>query len=146
MDKIWKNAYDNAVPTIKLIGDIMSYPALKNLGINRPHEISGYTLTTENDNDVLRVRYMRQKGSLLPTSKRFKFPRRPMPGVHTLPGEPEMTEISPALEDALAELSSLLSDSKSEHDKKVELIRELDEFESFIRTQLAEFRAEIEKL
>lgn len=130
----------------ELIGDIMSYPALKNLGINRPHEISGYTLTSENDNDVLRIRYVRQKGSLLPTSKRFRFPRRPMPGVHIAPGEPEMTEISPALEEALAELSSLLSENKSEKNKKAELLKEIDEFESFIRTQLAEFRAEIEKL
>ncbi len=124
----------------------MTYPALKSLGINRPHEISGYTLSTEANVDTLRVRYARQKGSLLPTSKRFKFPRRPMPGVHVAPGEPEMTEISPALEEALEELSDLLSADKSERDKKAELLQEIDEFESFIRAQLSDFRAEIEKL
>ncbi len=124
----------------------MTYPALKNLGINRPHEISGYTLSTEGDMDTLRIRYARHKGSLLPTSKRFKFPRRPMPCVHVAPGEPEMTEISPALEEALEELSSLLSEEKAEADKKAELLKEIDEFENFICTQLAEFRVEIEKL
>ncbi len=124
----------------------MTYPALKNLGINRPHEISGYTLSTEGEVDTLRIRYTRHKGSLLPTSKRFKFPRRPMLGVHVAPGEPEMTEISPALEEALEELSSLLSEEKAEADKKAELLQEIDEFENFIRTRLAEFRVEIEKL
>ncbi len=124
----------------------MSYPALKNLGINRPHEISSYTLSTSGDVDTLRIRYARHKGSLLPTSKRFQFPRRPMPGVHVEPGEPMMTEISPALEEALAELSDLLSEAKSETTKKEQLLKELDEFETLIRGQLADFRAEIEKL
>lgn len=124
----------------------MSYPALKNLGINRPLEISGYTLSTHQDVDTLRIKYNRQKGSLLPTTKRFQFPRRPMPGMPVVPGEAVMTEISPALEDALAELSQLLSDTHATKDKKAELLQELDEFESFIKTRLAEFRSEIEQL
>ncbi len=123
----------------------MTYPALKNLGINRPHEISGYTLSTEGDVDTLRIRYVRQKGSLLPTSKRFKFPRRPMPGIQ-MAGGGAMTEISPALEDALSELAKLLNDKRNESDKKAELLEEIDEFENFIRSQLADFRAEIKKL
>lgn len=123
----------------------MSYPALLNLGINRPHEISGYTLSSNNDVDILRVKYARQKGSLLPTAKKFKFPRRPMPGVQPQPGEAMMTEISPALEAALAELSQLLSKQATLTDRKAELLHELDEFEEYIRLQIAEFKAEIEK-
>lgn len=124
----------------------MSYPALQNLGINRPHEISGYTLSSHNDVDTLRIKYNRQKGSLLPTTKRFQFPRRPMPGVQVVPGEAMMTEISPALEETLAELSRLLSDSMTMADKKTELLHEIDEFESYIKVRLAEFRSEIEQL
>lgn len=124
----------------------MAYPALRNLGINRPHEISGYTLSSEGDVDTLRIRYTRQRGSVLPTSKRFKFPRRPMPGVQVKPGTPIMTEISPALEEALAELSALINEAKTEANRKAELLKEIDEFEGFIRAQLAEFRTEIEKL
>ncbi len=124
----------------------MSYPALKNLGINRPHEISAYTLTTHNDVDTLRIKYVRQKGSLLPTAKKFKFPRRPVPGVQPVPGEVAMTEISPALEEALEELSHLLSEANSTQDKKAELLHELHEFEEYIRIRIAEFRAEVEKL
>lgn len=124
----------------------MSYPALKNLGINRPHEISSYTLSSTNDIDTLRIRYTRQKGSLLPASKKFKFPRRPMPGVQVVPGESVMTEISPALEAALGELSHLLSETASLADKKTELLHDIDEFEEYVRVRLAEFKAEIEKL
>lgn len=123
-----------------------AYPALLSLGINRPHEISSYTLSSTNDVDILRVRYTRQKGSLLPTSKKFKFPRRPMPGIHPQPGEAMMTEISPALEEALEELSQLLSKEVALKDRKAELLRELDEFEEYIRLQISEFKAEIEKL
>lgn len=124
----------------------MNYPALYNLGINRPNEISGYSLSTHNDVDTLRVKYTRQKGSLLPTSKRFKFPRRPMPGLQAVPGEVSMTEISPALESALAELSQLLSDKNNTNDRKADLLNEIDEFESYIKTRLTEFRNEVEKL
>ncbi|MBS9777908.1 MAG: DUF3461 family protein [Gammaproteobacteria bacterium] len=124
----------------------MSYPALLNLGINRPHEISGYTLSSNNDVDILRVKYVRQKGSLLPTAKKFKFPRRPIPGIHPVQGEACMTEISPALEEALEELSHILSKNVTLTDRKTELLTELDEFEEYIRLQIAEFKAEIEKM
>ncbi len=123
-----------------------AYPALLSLGINRPHEISSYTLSSSNDVDILRIRYTRQKGSLLPTSKKFKFPRRPIPGIHPQPGQSMMTEISPALEEALEELSQLLSKDLTFKDRKTELLRELDEFEEYVRLQVSEFKAEIEKL
>ncbi len=123
-----------------------AYPALLSLGINRPHEISSYTLSSTNDVDILRIRYTRHKGSLLPVSKKFKFPRRPIPGIHPKPGESLVTEISPALEEAVEELSQLLSKEHSVEDRKKELLHELDEFEHYIRVQIAEFKAEIEKL
>lgn len=122
----------------------MSYPALTNLGIMRPHEISGYTLSSTNEEDTLRIKYVRQKGSLLPTARKYTFPRRPMPGV---PVDNHLqTEVSPALEEALNELSQLLSKKQDSSDKKAELLHDLKEFESYIRVQLAEFREEIEKL
>lgn len=124
----------------------MSYPALKNLGINRPHEISGYTLSTHNEVDTLRIKYVRQKGSLLPTAKRFQFPRRPMPGIPVAPGEVGMTEISPALEEALAELSILINQQQSDKERKAFLLKELEEFEEYVNAQIKTFKTEIEQL
>lgn len=146
MVKSQKRTYHSGIDNPRDGEMMMSYPALKNLGINRPHEISGYTLASTNDVDTLRIKYVRQKGSLLPTAKKFKFPRRPIPGVQPAPGESPMTEISPALEEALAELSQLLSDQSSTQDRKAELLQEVDEFEEYVRVRMAEFRAEIEKL
>lgn len=123
-----------------------SYPALLSLGINRPEEISGYTLSTRHEIDTLHVKYSRQKGSLLPTGKKFTFPRRPVHGVQPMPGQALITEISPALEAAIEELSTLLSKETSRQERKAELLKELDDFEDYIRTQIAEFKSEIEKL
>jgi len=122
-----------------------NFPALKNLGINRPHEISGYSLSSFNHVDTLRIRYNRKKGSLLPTSKKFQFPRRPTPGMQAA-GAEFMEEISPALGDALNELSLLLDEKQHNSNRKQLLIDELDEFGAFVRSRLAEFKAEIEKL
>lgn len=123
----------------------MSYPALKSLGINRPHEISGYTLSSTNDVDTLRIKYSRQRGSLLPTVRKYQFPRRPMPGVASADGQ-LLTEVSPALEDALNELSTLLSRRKDSSNRKADLLRDLEAFENYIREELADFRSDIEKL
>ncbi len=124
----------------------MTYPALKNLGINRPHEISSYTLSSNNNIDTLRIKYIRKPGSLLPTAKKFKFPRRPVPGIQTDFGEPPLTEISPALEDALNELSQLLSERHTVADRKAELLHEMDEFLDYVNVQVQEFKTEIKKL
>ncbi len=43
-----------------------------------------------------------------------------------------MTEISPALEEALTELANLLDSKVSINDKKAELIADLEEFECYV--------------
>ena len=53
-----------------------NYPALAEMGIVRFHEISHYRLSQEGSSrDVLRVKYKRAKGSLLPHSRTYKFGR-----------------------------------------------------------------------
>ncbi len=133
----------------------MEYPALKKLDINRPHEISGYTLSTSGNIDTLRIRYTRKKGSLLPTSKRFKFSRDPMKGMNNEnePTQSVVTEISPVLEQVLLELETLLSTQRTTETKKEQLLKDINEFEkdmedflNLARSQLANFRADIEQL
>ena len=51
------------------------YPALTQMGISNPSQISRYSLQHINNVDILRIVYKRQKGSLLPVSKKFKFGR-----------------------------------------------------------------------
>ena len=51
------------------------YPALTAMGINNPNEIERYALYMSDNTDIIRVIYDRKKGSILPVSKKFKFPR-----------------------------------------------------------------------
>jgi hypothetical protein len=51
------------------------YPRLKEMGILNPQEIEKFSVYTLGNLDVLRIIYARKKGSLLPVSKNFKFPR-----------------------------------------------------------------------
>lgn len=52
-----------------------NYPRLKEMGILNPQEIEKFSVYTMGNLDVLRIIYARKKGSLLPVSKNFKFPR-----------------------------------------------------------------------
>jgi len=45
------------------------------MGVNNPQEIEKFLIYTTDDFDILRIIYERKKGSLLPVSKNYKFPR-----------------------------------------------------------------------
>lgn len=90
------------------------YPRLAELGIARFHEISGYTLRQDGRrDDVLKVRYKRQKGSLLPESRTYRFGRSP----RTIVADggsarlEDSYEISPHLLAAIDELDRLAAEN-----------------------------------
>ena len=51
------------------------YPRLTEMGIQNPQEIEKFAVYTVNHTDILHVIYDRKKGSLLPVSRRYKFPQ-----------------------------------------------------------------------
>jgi hypothetical protein len=51
------------------------YPRLDEMGVNNPQEIEKFLIYTTDNFDILRIIYERKKGSLLPVSKNYKFPR-----------------------------------------------------------------------
>ncbi len=51
------------------------YPRLEEMGIKNPHEIEKFAIYTVGTTDVLRIIYDRKPGSLLPVSRRYKFPQ-----------------------------------------------------------------------
>jgi hypothetical protein len=51
------------------------YPHLTEMGILNPQEIEKFAIYSTDKLDVLRIIYERKKGSLLPVSKNYKFPR-----------------------------------------------------------------------
>ena len=52
-----------------------NYPHLTEMGILNPQEIEKFAIYSTDKLDVLRIIYARKKGSLLPFSKNYKFPR-----------------------------------------------------------------------
>ena len=122
-----------------------NYPALAEMGIVRFHEISHYALSQNGaSEDVLRVKYARAKGSLLPSSRKYKFGRS-QKTVIADGGTARMEhtfEISPFLLKAVKELDSLVTRKQSSDEAssaKVEtstataaLITELDQIDQMI--------------
>lgn len=123
------------------------FPALAEMGITRPRQITRYTLTQVGMNDVLRIHYKREKGSFLPKSRKYQFGRHSKAvitdsGKHQLS---EVYEISPFLLRAVAELDCMVNDQKTLTESREVLLHQIDELERSVYERLSELRAEIEK-
>ncbi|NKB64889.1 MAG: DUF3461 family protein [Gammaproteobacteria bacterium] len=101
------------------------YPTLSEMGILNPSEIDRYSLQTVNNIDILRVVYRRKKGSILPDSKRFRFPRTEKISLGR--GDARSTqvfyEISPVVHKAMIELDKIVR-AKKDKNQQMETIRE----------------------
>ncbi|MEM7564660.1 MAG: DUF3461 family protein, partial [Pseudomonadota bacterium] len=51
------------------------YPRLAEMGIQNPQQIEKFAVYTVGNTDILRIIYDRKPGSLLPVSRRYKFPQ-----------------------------------------------------------------------
>ena len=126
-----------------------SWPALSEMGITRFHEISHYSLRQDGDKkDVLKISYKRQKGSLLPESRKYRFGR----SLRTVVADggsarlEDTYEISPYLLDAVAELDRLVArnalvdadsrDAKAGFDRKATVLVELNHIERTLAERL----------
>jgi hypothetical protein len=85
------------------------YPKLTEMGIKHPEEIEKFALYTVGRTDILQVTYNRKKGSLLPVSRRYKFPQvKKSVLVDSGTRQTEtLFESSPAFREALHELEQL---------------------------------------
>ncbi len=95
------------------------YPKLTEMGIKHPEEIEKFGIYTVGRTDILHITYDRKKGSLLPVSRRYKFPqikKSVMVDSGTRQTE-TMFESSPAFREALHELEVL----KAARDKGLDL-------------------------
>lgn len=84
------------------------YPTLTKMGITSPNEISSYeNFQDGKDEDILRIRYHRKPGSLLPETRVYRFRKIGVPTGDA--GQGAGSEISPTLSQAMVELDDLLS-------------------------------------
>ena len=124
------------------------YPTLSDMGIVNPEQIDRYSLQASGNNDVLRVIYKREKGSLLPSSKKFKFPRnvRVIEQDGGSKKNDTIIEVSPTLSRAIAELHKLVNQKHSRAEQKEIIEEEIQHLEEEISTHVTYLKSLIKKL
>ena len=125
------------------------YPNLAQMGIQNPQEIIGYTLShIAPATDLLKVKYQRPKGSLLPVTRTYHIGRstqtRMIDGgtAHT----EEIYEISPTLAKAIAELDQIVDAKSSRDELKKHILAEIDRVEVEFVAELQALRLLVRKL
>lgn len=107
------------------------YPRLTKMGIMHPKQIVKFSVNGMSTYDVLRVVYERRKGSPLPSSRTYKFPRVQQPAVvnHEKDQVEDVMMTNPELKEALVELDDLLKKKKHKHSVSAMILEELESLE-----------------
>ena len=121
------------------------YPTLQSMGITSIQGIEKFTLRFEGGHDVLKIYYRREKGSLLPKSKKFKFGRSTKTvladgGQQTYR---QVQEPSLIVLRAMEELEKIVG---RKHDVKVtkdDLVQELEHLEKVVNSKINEIKEKI---
>lgn len=121
------------------------YPTLESMGITSIQDIEKFTLRYEGGHDVLKVYYRREKGSLLPKSKKFKFGRSTKTvladgGQQTYR---QVQEPSLIVLRATEELSKIVGKQAEDKVSKEELIIELEHLEKVMSSKIKEIKEKI---
>ncbi|MEL0635600.1 MULTISPECIES: DUF3461 family protein [Marinomonas] len=123
-------------------------PTLESMGITSTENIEKFTLRYENGQDVLKVYYRREKGSLLPKSKKFKFGRSTKTvladgGQQTYR---QVQEPSLIVVRALEELEKIVGKQHEIKVSKDDLIVELEHLEKVMESKIADIKEKIKAL
>jgi len=124
------------------------YPALNEMGIANPEDIARYSLQTIDHVDVLRIVYKRKKGSLLPTSKKFRFGRsKKMIVTDSGTNSTKVIhEVSPFVIKATDELRRVVKIKQSRKEQKEIILDEILQLEEETNTRISYLKSLLEKL
>jgi DNA-binding PadR family transcriptional regulator len=104
-----------------------TYPKLTEMGIRHPEQIEKFSVYTVGNTDILQVAYNRKKGSILPITRRYKFPQ--LKESVMVDSGTRRTEVlyksTPAFREALHELEQLKLALEQGKDLKARLHEEL---------------------
>ena len=112
------------------------YPRLTEMGVHHPEQICRYSVSSIGYTDALRITYMRPKGSFLPVSRSYMFPRvqKSMPGKSDTEA---VMESNPGLREAVAELKSIIDAREHADGIAAAIIEEIDSLEHDIAMRSA---------
>ena len=120
------------------------YPRLTEMGIQNPEQIRSYAVNSLNRVDNLRITYKREKGSLLPVSRSYEFPRIQQTSPDKATGTVLAT--SPVLKEIESELDELLSERKQKKCTAKTVRKELQALENDVAMRLSQIRGMIDEL
>ncbi len=103
------------------------YPTLKEMGVESPHQIEKYHITSINAVDVLRLIYDRPDGSFLPSYRSYRFPRVQEQDASGRKKDAKQAKLRthPKLLAAIEELDTLLTKMSSKESIKDEILDEI---------------------
>lgn len=103
------------------------YPQLTKMGVSQPKQIQRFSVNSIAYTDVLRIDYERPSGSILPSSKTFKFPRiqTTVTADDASNGERTAMVSSPGLRAAVDELKMILGSKAQVQDVAGAIVDEL---------------------
>jgi hypothetical protein len=100
------------------------YPVLAEMGVQNPLQIDDYYMTSLNQVDALRIVYDRPKGSLLASSRTYRFPRVPADKAKGH-GESAVLNTHPKLLAALDELKGILEAKSTKENLVAKILSEI---------------------
>ncbi len=124
------------------------YPNLDSMGVQNPNEIARYVIFSSENTDVLRIVYSRKKGSILPVSRKYRFPRmKKNVIVDSGTRQTNMVfESSNEFRNAVAELDKLLKKKSSGAENKNLILEELRMMEEESALRLSYIRSLIDEM
>ena len=124
------------------------YPRLTEMGVIHPKQIVHFSVSSIDYNDFLRIVYDRPKGSLLPLSRSYRFPRvqKSHKGEVDARADKVVMESSPAFREAIAELQALMGAKQGKQDIAADLLDELRQLEEDFSMRTEGLKTLIEKL
>ena len=116
------------------------YPQLTEMGVIHPEQIDRYMVNSILNLDVLRIIYQRRKGSLLPVSKTFEFPRVQKTVAGGKGESQTVMETNPELRAAVTELKKLLEEREDKRSLTESIDEELRQLEEEIAMRCESIR------
>jgi hypothetical protein len=131
---------------INALGKNMSNEVLNALGIKRIDRIEHYSIRSEENQDILKVYYKKEKGDLFHRSEKLKFPREQKTFKNESGSYEDTKEISSTLYKAMGELDKVVLTERKEKDIKEKIIDDLRHLEKVVTNKIAEIEADLERL
>ncbi len=124
------------------------YKTLKEMGVVDVHHIEKYTLRQEGDEDILKIYFKRKRGSLFPSSMKFRHGRaKKMVPSDCGPNQyREVSQISPTMIKAVQELDQIVDHEEHIGDFKKRILSDIDHLENVLKRKLDQLREDVDQL